>query len=151
MKVLVDTNIVSRLAQPTHPHHSMALAALDVLHLRGSEVCIVPQVFYEFWSVCTRPAGENGLGFTSMQAQAEQAKASMLFKLLPDNPSILPEWQRLVVQHDVKGRNAHDARLVAAMNVHGVSQILTFNGADFTRYPGIAVLDPQSFVPPTAP
>jgi hypothetical protein len=63
----------------------------------------------------------------------------------------LPEWQRLVVQHDVKGRNAHDARLVAAMNVHGVGHILTFNITDFTRYPGIIVLDPRSYVPSANP
>ena len=35
-----------------------------------------------------------------------------------------------------------DARLVAAMTVHGVRHVLTFNGEDFSRYPGITVLDP---------
>ena len=151
MTVLVDTNILARLAQPSHPHHSLALAALDALHVRGHDVAIVPQVLYEFWTVCTRPPAQNGLGFPTRQAHSEQVKASGLFRLLPDNASILPEWQRFVVRHDVKGRNAHDARLVAAMNVHGVGHILTFNVADFARYPGITVLDPQSVVPPAGP
>jgi len=43
---------------------------------------------------------------------------------------------------------AHDARLVAAMNVRGVSHILTFNGADFSRYTNITVIDPNSLVLP---
>jgi predicted nucleic acid-binding protein len=149
MTVLVDTNLLVRSLQQGSPHYAAASTAIAVSLRRNDQLCIVPQVLYELWSVCTRPPGENGLGLTLKKAHAEQLHALSVFKLLPDNATILPEWQRLVVQHDVKGRNAHDARLVAAMNVHGVSQILTFNGTDFTRYPGIAVLDPRSFVPPT--
>jgi hypothetical protein len=29
------------------------------------------------------------------------------------------------------------------MNVYGVSHLLTFNGPDFARYPGIQVVDPK--------
>ena len=39
---------------------------------------------------------------------------------------------------------AHDARLVAAMSVHGINHLLTFNIADFKRYPAITVLSPNS-------
>jgi predicted nucleic acid-binding protein len=74
-----------------------------------------------------------------------------IFALLPETPAVLPEWQTLVTVHSVAGKAAHDARLVAAMKVHGVSHILTFNTADFARYPGIYVLDPMAVVPPTTP
>jgi hypothetical protein len=37
----------------------------------------------------------------------------------------------------------HDARLVAAMEVQGISHILTFNVTDFVRYPDITVVHPQ--------
>jgi predicted nucleic acid-binding protein len=87
---------------------------------------------------------------STAEAQPEQARALFLFALLPDTPAIFSEWQRLVVQHDVKGKNAHDARLVAAMAVHAVKQILTFNQSDFARYPGIKVLAPDSFLTPPA-
>jgi predicted nucleic acid-binding protein len=43
----------------------------------------------------------------------------------------------------VLSAKVHDTRLVAAMNVHGVERILTFNTDDFTRY-GIGVLHPSS-------
>ncbi len=46
----------------------------------------------------------------------------------------------------VRREDAHDARLVAAMLVHKISQILTFNTQDFQRYPGIVVLSPQQVV-----
>lgn len=55
-----------------------------------------------------------------------------------------PEWRRLVVAHGVRGVQVHDARLAAAMRVHGVGRILTLNGADFARYAdeGVAVVHP---------
>ena len=31
------------------------------------------------------------------------------------------------------------------MNTHGIRDILTFNGADFRRFPNITVIDPHSF------
>jgi hypothetical protein len=45
--------------------------------------------------------------------------------------------------HGVIGSQVYDARLVAAMTVHGVGRILTFNAADFSRYP-IETLDPAA-------
>ena len=44
MRILVDTNILLRIAQPGSPHHHDALAALDVLEQAGHELCLVPQV-----------------------------------------------------------------------------------------------------------
>jgi predicted nucleic acid-binding protein len=46
-----------------------------------------------------------------------------------------------VADYRVSGKNAHDARLVAAMVVHGIDSILTFNAQDFVRYREIRVLD----------
>jgi hypothetical protein len=69
-----------------------------------------------------------------------------LFTLLPDTATLFPEWERLVTQYQVVGKNAHDARLVAAMNVHGINRLLTFNAQDFQRYQGITILSPQQLV-----
>lgn len=44
----------------------------------------------------------------------------------------------------VSGVRVHDARLVAAMLVHGVGHVLTLNEADFRRYDGITVVEPDS-------
>jgi predicted nucleic acid-binding protein len=151
MSILVDTNLLTRSIQPASRHFSAATAAILELRRRGEWLCVVPQIVYEFWAVCTRPPGENGLGMSVTDAEVEQARVLSLFVLIEDTPAILPEWRRLVVAHDVKGKNSHDARLVAAMNVHGVSAILTFNGADFRRYPGVGVLDPQAVVTPPLP
>jgi hypothetical protein len=89
---------------------------------------------------------------TTAQADAELARVLGLFPLLfPDTAGIFPEWRRLVVAHQVGGRGAHDARLVAAMAVHGITRLVTFNTADFSRYSGITVLDPAAVAVPPAP
>ncbi len=41
------------------------------------------------------------------------------------------------------GVNVHDARLVAAMLVHGLTHILTFNTPDFRRFSQITVVHPS--------
>ena len=35
-------------------------------------------------------------------------------------------------------------QIVAAMKTHNITNILTFNGGDFARYPGMTVLDPNT-------
>lgn len=151
MSTLVDTNILARSAQPGHSMYQAAVDATDALRRQGEQLCLVPQNFYEFWAIATRPVADNGLGMTPAQAQAQVAQLKQLFTVLPDTPAVFPEWERLVTHYQVRGKNAHDARLVAAMNVHGVGRILTFNIQDFQRYQGITVLHPSSLLgaPPT--
>ena len=48
------------------------------------------------------------------------------------------------LKHPVSGKQAYDARLVAAMKVHKVTHLLTFNSEDFKRYEGITVVSPSS-------
>jgi predicted nucleic acid-binding protein len=64
------------------------------------------------------------------------------FTILPETSAIYPVWKRLVVDHEVRGKPAHDAKLAAAMYVHGISSILTFDKSGFSRYPGIKIFDP---------
>jgi predicted nucleic acid-binding protein len=142
MNILVDTNILLRSLQPSHAHFKPATDSLRRLR-RTDQLCVTPQNLYELWVVCTRPANVNGLGMSTTEAQVELANTRSLFAFLPDTPAIYQEWEKLVVQYDVKGKTAHDARLVAAMNVHGVTHLVTFNVSDFSRYAGIQLVDPM--------
>ncbi len=148
MRIAVDTNILTRSIQVDSPLHDSARQAVRSLRARGDELCVFPQNLYEFWVVCTRPRGENGLGMTTQKAAIELDKARSLFQVLSrhDEGLLLAEWERLARAHDVKGKAAHDARLVAAMHLHGLTHILTFNAPDFARYPGITVLTPEQVI-----
>ncbi len=68
------------------------------------------------------------------------------FVVLPDTADILPEWEQLVVEHEVLGKQVYDARLVAAMRVHKLTHLLTFNTADFKRFTNITAVNPQSIL-----
>jgi predicted nucleic acid-binding protein len=140
MAFLLDTNILLRSVQSNHPMHGAALAAFAALANAKERVTIVPQVIVEFWTVATRPIANNGLGLTPKEAEAEMVKILGAFELLPETPALFDEWKKLVVAHGVSGVETHDARVVAAMKVHGLSRILTFNEHDFDRYKGIVTV-----------
>jgi predicted nucleic acid-binding protein len=96
----------------------------------------------ELWVVATRPALQNGLGLSIGKAASELLRLKSMFPMLPDTPAIYTVWESLVIQYEVIGKPAHDARLVAAMQVHGISSILTFDKSGFSRYARIDVVHP---------
>jgi predicted nucleic acid-binding protein len=114
MRILADTNILVRLLNPADPLQALALSALDHFNRRKDDVCLVPQVLYELWVVCTRPGTENGLGLSPADAHAALRQACRFFPLLRDERGVYDRWSMLVVQAEVRGKAAHDARLVAA-------------------------------------
>ena len=143
MSTLIDTNILLRRAQPDHESHSLAVESVAFLLEGGEPVYFTPQNISEFWNVATRPQAQNGLGFSVALAAGEVAKIEQALTLLPDSPAAYAEWKRLVLAHAVMGAKVHDARLVAAMNIHGIRRILTFNTGDFKRF-DIEAVHPSS-------
>ena len=148
MIAVPDANILLRIVETNSNQHRVALAAVAALRSQGFALHTVPQCFYEFWVVATRPKANNGLGLSTADADREIATLLVPFPLIDDTPDLFAEWRTLVVAHDCKGKVAHDARIVAAMNTHGLSHLLTFNGADFARFPGVTVLDPHAVAAP---
>jgi predicted nucleic acid-binding protein len=140
--LLIDTSTLLRTLQPLHPQCEIAREAVKATAARGEELQLVPQNLMELWVVATRPAEHNGLGFTIAEAASELRRLKRIFRLLPETPEIYPVWESLVLQYQVAGKPAHDARLVAAMRVHGIASILTFDKSGFSRYAGIEVLHP---------
>ena len=143
---LTDTNILLRLNTSNDPDFTVIRGAVRSLTARGFRFCYMPQNIIEFWNACTRPSRQNGYGLSIVDTQRRIREIEEAFTLLPDNEQIYPQWRRLVETHSVVGAQVHDARLVAAMLVHGVASILTLNKRDFVRYPGIAVEHPRDVV-----
>ena len=146
MVYLVDTNVLLRLADRRHPLHPVIRQAIRKLQQEGHTLQITAQNGVEFWNVVTRPANKNGFGLTPPEANWLLRLIERLFPLLPDSPAVYPQWRQLVVQFGVSGVQVHDARLAAAMLAHQITHILTFNGAEFSRYTpvGIVAVDPAT-------
>jgi predicted nucleic acid-binding protein len=142
MPVLIDSNVLLRSLHPGHPHYAAAGNSVATLRLRNEILCIAPQTLIEFWAVASRPREENGLGLPTARVATELMSLRRLFRLLPSTPEVLEAWQRIVVTHEILGKQTHDAHLVALMQVHSVQSVLTFNVSHFTRFPNITVLNP---------
>ena len=144
MKCLVDTNLLLRSVQSSHPMSSMASSSIDALLRKGDELFIAPQTVVEFWCVATRPASSNGLGLSITETKDRIRAFRKTLMLLPETDGVFESWEELVDKYEVIGKKVYDARLVAAMLIHNVSHLLTFNDADFRRFPEITVINPQS-------
>jgi len=140
-KILVDTNILLRLADPASAQHQLAGDAVERLIRRGDELCLVPQVVAEFWYAATQPVARNGLGFPFETVAAEHSRFLRIFRLLRDEPAIYDVWERFVLEHQVTRGRLYDARLVAALEVHGFDRLLTFDTRDFARW-SVSLLEP---------
>jgi predicted nucleic acid-binding protein len=121
---LLDTNILLRVVQP----------------------CLTPQVFIEFWAVVTRPIEANGLNWSPALAEAEIQQWQAQFPVLDDRPEIWTNWLKRVGAYAVRGKQVHDARLVAVMDTYGLDHLLTFNIDDFRRYQTITLVHPDDLV-----
>jgi len=141
---LLDANILLRRIDETSDKQVVVIAAIERLAVQGARLCIVAQTLFEFWAVATRPIANNGIGLTTSQASQEVANIRAAFELLPETP-LMDEWRRLVTTYGVTGKPTHDARYVAAMKVHQLDKVLTFNGSDFARFASgenISIIDP---------
>jgi predicted nucleic acid-binding protein len=148
MAYLVDTSVLSRLANTADPFHAVASRAVLELHRRGEVLHISPQNLVEFRNMATRAKAANGLGLSAAGAEAKAAAFEATFPLLPETPAIFPAWKAMVGALGVIGKQVHDARLVAVCHVHAVTHLLTFNVSHFVRMaafgPGVVVVDPAT-------
>lgn len=142
MKYLLDTNVLLRRLEPNHPQCTIAHGAVAKLQSQGHEIHLVSQNFYELWVTLTRPVAVNGLGKSLAEATATLTQLAATFTVHDDTPAVRTHWFQLVTTHAVSGKNAHDARLVAAMLAHGLTHLLTFNDADFQRFTAVATITP---------
>jgi predicted nucleic acid-binding protein len=152
MDVLADSGILLRILEPTDPLHASIDQAVRVLHARGDRIVIAPQNVAEFWNVCTRPVmARGGYGLSIAEADRRLKIIEGVFAVLSEPTTTYRFWRSLLITYAVQGKQVHDARLVALMQAQGITHILTLNGSDFARYPGITSIDPASLAPPMSP
>ncbi len=141
---LVDSNVLLRWVKPDHSDYPAIVSATDAILRRDGVLCYTSQNVAEFWNACTRPVDHNGYGLSPQDTDRRARFFEEKLRLLPDSLRVHEEWRKLLVTHSVSGVQVHDARLVAAMKMHGVKCILTFNDKDFVRYIDIEAVHPRS-------
>jgi predicted nucleic acid-binding protein len=140
---LVDTNILLRSSRRLDPQNELIELALAKLASERTILCFTHQNIAELWNAMTRPVARNGFGLTVDEAGREVRTIESSMRLLADSEAVYREWRRVIEQYAVSGVRVHDARLVAAMRVHGVNHLITFNVEDFRRYREIVAVHPR--------
>ena len=100
MKVLLDTNVFLRYVHKIDPLYPTVRAAVTAIWAAGHVPHLVPQNFYEFRVVATRPATGGGFGLTVPECVTLLGSVDTTFPILADAPSILATWRGLVARHD---------------------------------------------------
>src|SRR5271163_2438829 len=129
LQYAVDTNILLRLFQQSH--YALVDSALHRLTDHGVELCFTAQNLGEFWSASTRPLERNGFGLSIEETESRIRFVELSMTLLPDDVRVYHAWRNLLHSYQVRGVQVHDAHLAAALEVHGVRNLLTIQRRGF--------------------
>ncbi len=145
---LLDTNVLLRISNVFDPENRVLNDAAVQLSAGGTKLCCALQNVAEYWNVSTRPLANNGFGLSPAETSDRLNLLGHELHVLPEPSGTFAVFRNLLITHQVRGVQVHDARLAAVMIVNGISQILTFNDSDFTRYSGINAINPRKFARP---
>jgi predicted nucleic acid-binding protein len=143
MQFFIDTGILLRIADRSAPECPVIRDAIRRLRDNGVSRLTATQNMAEFWNVCTRPkTSRGGFGLSIPVTNRRRRVVQRIVQVISEPANAYDIWTDLLIAHSVSGMQVHDARLVAFMKALSVADIVTLNGADFRRYPGINVHHP---------
>lgn len=131
--VFVDANILVYFAFAAFNWHAAARARLSELERVAAAFWTSRQVLREFLAAVTRP------GFVDPPATpTELARLIRIFEdrfhVVEDDDEVTALLLELLQNPGAKGKQVHDANIVATMRRHSIPYLLTNNAADFNRY-----------------
>jgi predicted nucleic acid-binding protein len=138
--ILLDTNILTASKQSGHPDFVKVTDGLKQFITDDEDLVICPQNLYEFFVASTRPKANRGLGLSKEKALEEIESLKNTYRLIADPENLFDTWLQVINDHEVSGKQGHDARLAAFMVAHGIDRIYTMNIQDFNRYAGIITI-----------
>lgn len=138
--LFVDTNVLVYANQLRSPRHAVADGLLRQAGAEGAELWISGQVIREYLAAVTRP--QAGIEATPMSMAIERARFFVQrFQLAEDGPRVRAQLLNLLATYAIAGKQVHDANMVATMLANGITRLLTFNVADFTRFADIITIE----------
>jgi predicted nucleic acid-binding protein len=132
--VAVDTNVLLSATAPVRSLHRAALAVLNDWPNQGVVLAASGQVFREYLVTATRPVDVNGLGLDVGSALFNVGEFRGRMRLLSEGEWAWAHLTDLVARYGCRGKQIHDANLVAAALASGVDALVTANVRDFARF-----------------
>jgi len=135
---LVDTNVLVYSTVSGNPWHQQARQWLATLQDKGLHLCITTQILREYLVVLTRgTVFEESFSVDQVLTQIETLLPSLM---VLDEPLAAADLLRtLVRQYQIRGKQIHDANIIAVMLTHGVHRLATYNQPDFQRFDEIVL------------
>ncbi|MBI1864748.1 MAG: PIN domain-containing protein, partial [Nitrospirae bacterium] len=142
-EVLLDTNVLVYAHNEDAPQHRAAKALRDDALDGRIRACLAHQNLLELFAVVTNPRRvERPLSPVMARDLADLYLAQPAFRLIHPTEETSAWLLGLLKEVPVRGARVFDLFLAATMLTNGVTAIATFNGADFSRVPGISVFEP---------
>jgi predicted nucleic acid-binding protein len=133
-RVMLDTNVLLAATDAGRAEHHDALTVINDWAARHADLCTSGQILREYLSVATRPAEQNGLGLSLPDALGNVRAIRERTTLLAEDSKVADRLLGLLADVECRGKQVHDANLVATMLVHGIDTVVTMNLADFARF-----------------
>ncbi len=135
-RVMLDTNVLIAATDEGMAEHRDALTVVNDWAAGPTELCVSGQILREYLTVATRPAEKNGLGLNLPDALGNVQSIRERTTLLAEDGKVADRLLSLLADVECRGRQVHDANVVATMLVHGVRAVVTMNLEDFARFEG---------------
>lgn len=132
--VLADTNVLLSATAPLRSLHKAALRVLNEWPNQGVILATSSQILREYLAVATRPVEANGLGLGVDDALANVAAFRGRMQLFVESEPVWDRLRALVAVYGCKGKQIHDANIVATALISGAAILVTANARDFTRF-----------------
>ena len=140
---LLDTNVLVYASDETSPFHQ-ASKNLRERGLKGEVLlCVSPQILAEFFAIITDPKRVNNpRSRQEALAEIEKYYHSKSILKIYSGPEIIERMLDLLKKYEIKRQEVFDLQLAATMLSNNVTQIYTYNQADFSKFKEIEVLTP---------
>jgi predicted nucleic acid-binding protein len=135
-RVMLDTNVLLAATDESKAEHRDALKVVNDWAAGHTDLCTSGQVLREYLAVATRPAKHNGLGLNLPDALENVRAIRARTRLLTEDSKVADRLLGLLADIECRGKQVHDANLVATMLVHGIGTVVTRNLEDFARFEG---------------
>lgn len=133
-RAILDTNILLAATDESREDHADAIAAINEWPASGVVLYTSGQILREYLAVATRPVQHDGLGMTQPDAIANVRALRARLHLLSEDVKVSERLLELLDQIECRGKQVHDANVVATMLVHGIGTVVTLNADDFARF-----------------
>ena len=140
-RLFCDTNVLVSAVDRRRKLHAQALHVLNALPNRGVALCVSGQIVREFLVVCTRPVDANGLGLSQREAVRNAEAIIERSTILAENRNVPVRLLDIVRTTTCGGKQLHDVNVVATMQEHGLTRLVTGNPDDFRRFKGIDLVE----------